>query len=161
MLDARMKAMNIDTEHYSWVSRSAPLRHRAACGLRPRLRTHDGLCDRPRQCARRDPISAHLPRQRALLRAAKLPLKDLFSNLTKRGNRNLASERQSAVQPPLAGAVLLSKTVSGAERDFFGICPAIRLRQSAQRFPAASMRSSLANARTSLPCSQMLRCGRA
>ena len=52
------------------VPRSAPLWHGAARRLRPRLRAHDRVLDRPRQRARRDPVPANA-RQRALLRHAK------------------------------------------------------------------------------------------
>ncbi len=48
------------------VPRSAPLRHRAACRVRPRLRAHARLRHRPVECARRDPVPAHAG-QRAVL----------------------------------------------------------------------------------------------
>ena len=66
VLDARMNGDGHRYRALQLVPRPAPLRHRAACGLRPRLRAHDGLCDRPRECARRDPVSANAG-QRAVL----------------------------------------------------------------------------------------------
>jgi len=40
VLDARMTERGVDKEHYAWYRESAPLRHGAAHGLRPRLRAH-------------------------------------------------------------------------------------------------------------------------
>ena len=59
VLDARMTRARHRQGALRLVPRSAPLRHRAARGLRPRLRAHARLRHRPRQRARRDPVPAH------------------------------------------------------------------------------------------------------
>src|SRR5712671_177970 len=40
VLDARMTERGVDKDHDAWYRESAPLRHGAAHGLRPRLRAH-------------------------------------------------------------------------------------------------------------------------
>src|SRR5262249_55557386 len=50
------------------VPRAAPLRHGAARGLRPGLRAYGGVRHRPRQCARRDSLSAHARQRQVLMR---------------------------------------------------------------------------------------------
>jgi len=72
VLDVRMAERGIDKEHYAWLPRSAPLRHRAACGLWPRFRAHACLRDRPLQRARRDPVPAHAGTCGVLIRTSRL-----------------------------------------------------------------------------------------
>ena len=59
VLDARMAERGNRQGALRLVPRPAPLRHRAARRLRPRLRAHARLRHRARQRARRDPVSAH------------------------------------------------------------------------------------------------------
>ena len=63
------------------VPRPAPLRHRAARGLRAGLRAHRRLRDRARQRARRHPVPAHAG-QRTLLAARPPPASSRQSRLT-------------------------------------------------------------------------------
>ena len=59
VLDARMTEAEARQGPLRLVSRPAPLRHRAARGLRPRLRAHRGVRDRACERARRDSVSAN------------------------------------------------------------------------------------------------------
>ena len=59
VLDRRMDEMHLDKTALLVVSRSAPLRHRAARRLRPGLRADDSVRDGDGEHPRRDPVSAH------------------------------------------------------------------------------------------------------
>ena len=69
MLDARLDEMDLDQGAVLVVPRPAPLRHRAARRLRPRLRADDHLRHRHGQHPRRDPVPAHAGQRRVLIRA--------------------------------------------------------------------------------------------
>ena len=66
VLDARMAERAHRQGALRLVPRPAPLRHGAARGLRPRLRAHARLRHRPRQRARRDPVSANAGKREVL-----------------------------------------------------------------------------------------------
>ena len=58
-LDRRLAELHLDPKALLVVPRPAPLRHRAARRLRPRLRAHDHLRDGHGEHPRRDPVPAH------------------------------------------------------------------------------------------------------
>ena len=59
------------------VPRSAPLRHRAACRVRSRLRAHARLCHRPVECARCDPVPEDAGQRAVLRRSVPIPANSL------------------------------------------------------------------------------------
>ena len=74
-LDRRLAELHLDPQGLLVVPRSAPLRHRAARGLRPWPRAHDHLRDGDGEHSRRDSVSAHAGSRRVLggVRSAERP----------------------------------------------------------------------------------------
>ena len=97
VLDARMDELGLDQAALRLVPRPAPLRHRAARRLRPRLRAHRRLRDRAGERARRHPVPAHAGQRQVLMPRIRLATRGDAAVLIRvqRGD-GLETERQGA-----------------------------------------------------------------
>ena len=140
VLDARMTERAHRQGALRLVPRPAPLRHRAARRLRPRLRAHARLRHRPRQHARRDPVPAHAGTC-AVLSCIRCDLQDLVTIPRSRpGNRHDCPR-----SCPRSGGVvddgLENRLDCEGARRFRRGRPALRHRFVAQSSCASSARS--------------------